>query len=161
MTFTTPDLCDELGAAVQVAEPVFRDFGGARSFSGEAETLCVYEDNALVRAALETAGLGRVLVVDGGGSLRTALLGGKLGELAAVNGWSGIVVNGAVRDLAELRLANVGIKALAACPRKSAKTGVGEQGVQVGFAGVVIRRGSFVWADEDGLLIGERAAGAR
>lgn len=159
MTFNTPDLCDELGDAVQVAEPVFRDFGGARSFAGEVETLRVFEDNALVRALLETPGRGRVLMVDGGGSIRTALVGGKLAALAAENDWTGIVVYGAVRDLAELRAARVGIKALAPCPRKSGKSGSGEQGGQVGFAGVIVRRGNFIWADEDGLLIAERAPG--
>ncbi|MBA3257997.1 MAG: ribonuclease E activity regulator RraA [Gemmatimonadales bacterium] len=159
MTFNTPDLCDELGDAVQVAEPVFRDFGSARSFSGEVETLRVFEDNALVRTLLETPGRARVLVVDGGGSIRTALVGGKLAALAAENGWTGIVVYGAVRDLAELRSVSIGIKALAPCPRKSGKTGSGERGVQVGFAGVIMRRGNFIWADEDGLVIAERAPG--
>jgi regulator of ribonuclease activity A len=154
MTFTTPDLCDELGDAVRVAEPVFRDFGGVRAFSGEVETLRVFEDNALVRSTLEDAGSGRVLVVDGGGSLRAALVGGKLAALAAENGWSGIVVFGAVRDLAELGVAKLGIKALGACPRKSGKTGAGERGVSVVVAGVVVSPGDRLWADEDGLVVG-------
>src|SRR5512134_921401 len=134
MTFSTPDLCDAHGDAVRVAEPVFRDFGGARRFSGEVETLRVFEDNALVRSALETPGQGRVLVVDGGGSVRTALVGGNLAALAARNGWSGVVVYGAVRDVAELGVAPVGIKALAASPRKSARAGAGERGVEVRLA---------------------------
>lgn len=154
MTFTTADLCDEQGDAVRVAEPVFRDYGGVRSFSGEVETLRVFEDNALVRAVLEDAGRGRVLVVDGGGSLRSALVGGKLAALAAANGWSGLVVYGAVRDLSELAGARVGIKALAACPRKSGKTGAGERGVPVSVAGLAIRPGEYLWADEDGVLVG-------
>ena len=112
-----------MGDAVRVAEPVFRDYGGVRSFSGEIETLRVFEDNALVRATLETAGRGRVLVVDGGGSVRTALLGGQLAALAVENGWSGVVIFGAVRDLPELRNTKLGIKALAAAPRRSAKQG--------------------------------------
>jgi regulator of ribonuclease activity A len=149
MTFSTADLCDELGDAVRVAEPVFRDFGGVRAF---------FEDNTLVRAALETPGRGRVLVVDGGGSLRTALVGGKLGALAAENAWSGIVVFGAVRDSAELRSAGVGIKALAACPRKSGKRGAGERGIPVTFAGVVVRQGEFLCADEDGIVVGDRTS---
>jgi regulator of ribonuclease activity A len=158
MTFSTPDLCDELGDGVRVAEPVFRDFGGVRTFSGEVETLRVFEDNALVRTMLETPGRGRILVVDGGGSVRTALVGGRLGALAAKNGWSGIVVYGAVRDLAELRAANVGIKALAPCPRKSGKVGVGERGVVVSMAGVQVRPGDHLWADEDGMIVADRAA---
>jgi regulator of ribonuclease activity A len=155
MTFSTPDLCDAHGDAVRVAEPVFRDFGGARRFAGEVETLRVFEDNALVRAALESPGRGRVLVVDGGGSVRTALVGGNLAALAAGNGWSGIVVNGAVRDVAELGAAMVGIKALAASPRKSAKAGAGERGVEVRFAGVTVTPGHYLWADEDGVLVAD------
>ncbi len=159
MTFNTPDLCDAHGDAVQVAEPVFRDFGGVRRFAGEVETLRVFEDNALVRSALEGEGRGRVLVVDGGGSLRTALVGGNLATLAAENGWTGIVVHGAVRDIAELASAGVGIKALAACPRKSANAGIGERGVPLSFAGVTFRPGSFIWSDEDGLLVAGRPPG--
>jgi regulator of ribonuclease activity A len=161
MTFSTPDLCDELGDAVRVAEPVFRDFGGVRSFSGAVETLRVFEDNALVRSTLETPGRGRVLVVDGGGSLRTALVGGRLAGLAAENGWSGIVIYGAVRDLAELGAAPVGIKALAACPRKSGKAGAGEAGVVITVASVEIRPGDFLWADEDGVILGDRGPASR
>ncbi len=154
MTFTTADLCDGMGDAVRVAEPVFRDFGAVRSFSGEVETVRVFEDNALVRATLETRGRGRVLVVDGGGSLRTALVGGKLAALAAENGWAGLLVYGAVRDLPELGAASVGIKALGPCPRKSGKSGAGDRGVEVTFAGVTVRPGDYLWADEDGVVVG-------
>ncbi len=157
MSFTTADLCDEMGDAVRVAEPVFRDYGGVRAFSGEVETLRVIEDNALVRPTLEMPGRGRVLVVDGGGSVRTALLGGQLARLAAENGWSGVVIYGAVRDLPELRNTKLGIKALAAAPRRSAKHGQGEQGVPVKFAGVEFRPGDRLWADEDGVLVANGA----
>ena len=156
MTFSTPDLCDALGDAARVAEPVFRDYGGVRRFSGTVETLRVLEDNALVRQALEEPGLGRVLVVDGGGSVRTALVGGNLAALAASNGWSGIVVYGAVRDVPELAGAQVGIKALASCPRKSAKTGRGERGVGLTVAGVAVRPEDYLWADEDGVVLADR-----
>ena len=152
----TPDLCDRFGDLLRVAEPVFRDFGGSRAFSGEVETLRVFEDNALVRATLETAGRGRVLVVDGGGSLRTALVGGNLAALAARNRWSGIVVAGAVRDVAELAAQPVGIKALAASPRRSAKAGAGGRGVAVTIAGVTVRPGEFLWADADGIVLADR-----
>ena len=156
MTFSTPDLCDAMGDAVRVAEPVFRDYGGVRRFSGEAATLRVFEDNALVRSTLEQPGRGRVLVVDGGGSLRTALVGGNIAALAASNGWSGLVIYGAVRDLAELGAADVGIKALAPSPRRSAKGGAGEPGVEVTVAGVRVRPGNYVWADEDGVIVADR-----
>jgi len=155
-TLTTPDLCDRFGGLVRVAEPVFRDFGGTLTFSGEVETLRVLEDNALVRATLETAGRGRVLVVDGGGSLRTALVGGNLAALAARNGWSGIVVYGAVRDVAELAAQRVGVKALAASPRRSAKAGEGDRGVAVTIAGVTVKPGQYLWADPDGLVLADR-----
>jgi regulator of ribonuclease activity A len=152
----TPDLCDRFGDLVRVAEPLFRDFGGMPAFSGEVETLRVFEDNALVRATLDTPGRGRVLVVDGGGSLRTALLGGNLAALASRNGWSGIVVYGAVRDLSELAAAPIGIRALAASPRRSAKTGEGDRAVAVTLAGVTVKPGHFLWADPDGIVLAER-----
>jgi regulator of ribonuclease activity A len=161
MTFTTADLCDEMGDGVRVAEPVFRDYGAVRSFSGEIDTLRIFEDNALVRSTLETPGRGRVLVIDGGGSVRTALLGGQLAALAAENGWSGVVIYGAVRDVPELRNAKIGIKALAAAPRRSAKQGKGARGVPVTFAGLEFRPGDRLWGDEDGLLVADGARGDR
>ncbi|CAN5903448.1 ribonuclease E activity regulator RraA [soil metagenome] len=151
----TPDLCDRFGDRVAVAEPLFRDFGGGASFAGEIETVRVLEDNALVRKILEGEGRGRVLVVDGGGSRRCALVGGRLAALAAANGWTGLVVNGCVRDVGEIGAAAVGVKALAASPRPPSKTGAGEQGVPVSFAGVTFTPGHLVWGDEDGLVVGE------
>jgi regulator of ribonuclease activity A len=156
MPFATADLCDEFGAQVQVAEPLFRDWGGSTSFAGPIETLRVFEDNALVRETLEMHGRGRVLVVDGGGSIRAALVGGKLAALAHQNGWSGIVVHGCVRDCAELSATPVGIKALNAVPRKSAKTGAGERGTPVTFAGVTFVPGAHLYADRDGIVIADR-----
>ena len=157
MSFTTPDLCDALGDAVRVAEPVFRDYGGVHAFAGPVETLRVDGDNALVRTTLEMPGGGRVLVIDGGGSVRTALVGGKIADLAASNGWSGIVVYGAVRDLSELAAARVGIKALAPCPRRSAKAGAGERSVRLHIAGISIEPGNHLWADLDGLVVADRS----
>ncbi len=151
----TPDLCDQFGDRVAVAEPLFRDFGGRPAFAGEIETVRVFEDNALVRRILESEGRGRVLVVDGGGSLRCALVGGRLAALAATNGWSGIIVNGCIRDVGELGIAAVGVKALAACPKPPSKTGAGERGVPVSFAGVTFTPGHLAWGDGDGLLVGE------
>jgi regulator of ribonuclease activity A len=152
----TPDLCDRFGDRLQVAEPRFHDYGGRAAFAGEIETLRVFEDNALVRQVLETPGRGRVLVVDGGGSLRSALVGGNLAALAAHNDWRGIVVHGAVRDAAELGAANTGIRALALSPRRSGKTGAGERGVAVSFAGVRFTPGHYLWADADGIVVAER-----
>jgi regulator of ribonuclease activity A len=156
MSFGTPDLCDEFGAEVHVAEPVFRDFGGVERFAGPVATLRVFEDNALVRQALEMPGGGRVLVVDGGGSLRTALVGGNLASLAHQNGWGGLVVFGCIRDAPEIASTPLGVKALHAVPRQSAKTGAGERGVPVAFAGVTFAPGAWVYADRDGLVVADR-----
>lgn len=154
--FATADLCDEFGAQVRVAEPLFRDWGGWASFAGPIETLRVFEDNALVRETLELHGRGRVLVVDGGGSLRTALVGGDLAALAHRNGWVGIVVYGCVRDSIELSAAPLGIKALNSVPRRSAKAGTGERSVPVAFAGVTFAPGEHMFADRDGIIVADR-----
>jgi regulator of ribonuclease activity A len=156
MPFATADLCDEFGAEVRVAEPLFRDWGGASSFAGPIQTLRVFEDNALVRAELETPGRGRVLVVDGGGSLRRALVGGNLAALAHRNGWSGIVVHGCIRDTAEVAGTPLGVKALNTIPRKSATAGAGERGVPVTFAGVTFVPGAHLYADRDGIVVFDR-----
>ena len=156
MALATADLCDQFGAEVRVADPVFHDWGGIVNFAGPIETLRVFEDNALVRQVLETAGQGRVLVVDGGGSLRTALVGGNLAALAHRNGWSGIVVHGCIRDAAELAATPVGVKALAAIPRRSAQAGAGERGVPVALAGVSLAPGLWLYADGDGIVIADR-----
>ncbi|MFL5494034.1 MAG: ribonuclease E activity regulator RraA [Gemmatimonadales bacterium] len=156
MSFTTPDLCDEFPQHVHAAAPVFHDWGGERSFAGMIETVRVFEDNALVRQVLETPGQGRVLVVDGGGSVRCALLGGRLAALAHENGWSGIVVHGCVRDSAELADIPVGVKALHAVPMKSGKTGTGQRGIPVSFAGVTFAPRAYLYADRDGILVADR-----
>lgn len=153
MTLATTDLSDAHPDA-QVLAPVFRDFGGVSAFHGRAVTLKVFEDNALARATLESAGDGRVLVVDGGGSLRCALVGGQLAELARSNGWAGILVHGCVRDLAELAQQALGIKALAAHPRKSEK-GLhgGHTGRVLEFGGCRIAPDDWIYADADGVLV--------
>jgi len=156
MAFATTDLCDEFGAEVSVAEPLLGDWGGAGSFAGPIETLRVFEDNALVRQTLEGPGQGRVLVVDGGGSLRTALVGGSLAALAHRNGWAGLVVHGCIRDAAEIAATPIGVKALGAIPRKSAKAGAGARGVPVTFAGVTFFSGAHLYADRDGIVVADR-----
>ncbi|THF69033.1 RraA family protein [Deinococcus sp. Arct2-2] len=150
--FATTDLSDAHPQA-QILAPVFRDYGGHPRFSGPAFTLQVFENNPLVRSALETLGLGRVLVVDGGGSLNCALLGGMLGQFGVQSGWAGIIIYGCVRDTAELRVLPIGIRAVAAHPRRSGKVAGGESGGAVTFADVIIHPGDQIYADEDGILV--------
>ncbi len=164
MTIATCDLCDAnedklVDGTLQVLSPLFRTFGGQPRFAGPAHTLKVFEDNVLVRAALETPGNGSVLVVDGGGSLRCALVGGNLGQLAERNGWAGVIVNGCVRDSAELSACRVGIRALATHPRRSFRKGVGESGLVVDIAGVTVHPGDWIYADEDGVLVSRARLG--
>lgn len=157
MSTATTDISDAHPEA-QVCEPGLSDFGGRKVFHGPIATLKVFEDNALVRTVLETPGAGRVLVVDGGGSLRCALVGGLLGKLAVERGWSGIVVHGCIRDVGELAQCELGVKALAAHPRKSEK-GLHGGHVErpVRFAGVLFRPGDWLYADADGIVVADRA----
>jgi len=155
MSLATTDLSDAHPEA-QVCEPVFRDFGGKVEFHGPIRTLKIFEDNALLRATLETPGEGRVLVVDAGGSMRCAVLGGNLGQLAVRNGWAGLVINGCVRDSEEIAGQSVGVKALAAHPRKSEK-GLHSAHADrtVSFAGVTFRPGAWLYADADGIVVSD------
>jgi regulator of ribonuclease activity A len=162
MTFSTCDLCDAhadriTAGMLTVLPPVFGCFGAKLAFSGPATTLKVFEDNALVRSTLETAGNGHVLVIDGGGSLRSALVGGNLAELAEKNGWAGVVVFGAVRDVGELNQCDVGIRALALHPQRSARKGVGDLNVRVMIAGVPVTPGDWIYVDADGVLVSHEA----
>jgi regulator of ribonuclease activity A len=154
--FTTADLCDSFPQLVKLVEPLFREYGDSERFAGPIETVRVFEDNSLVRQALETEGRGRVLVVDGGGSLRCALVGGRLAALGRGNGWSGLLINGCVRDSAELRRIPVGVRALNTAPVASRKDGKGQIGTEVTFAGVSFSPGQFLYADEDGILLADR-----
>ncbi|WP_409012240.1 putative 4-hydroxy-4-methyl-2-oxoglutarate aldolase [Aeromonas salmonicida] len=148
-----PDLCDQHGDTLQVADPLFHDFGGKPLFYGQAVTLSCYEDNSLVRELVNRPGQGRVMVIDGGGSLRRALLGDQLAIKAAEQGWEGIVIFGAVRDVGTLATLALGVKALAACPVKTEKLGQGELDAVVSFAGVTIHPGDYVYADLNGVLV--------
>jgi regulator of ribonuclease activity A len=155
--FATCDLCDEhkndTTGAFRVLPPVLRDFGGVSRFSGKVVTVKCFEDNSLVKAAVDSPGEGRVLVVDGGGSLRRALLGGNLAAAAAKNGWAGVVIDGCVRDVAELAAAQVGIRALAPMPLPTEKRGEGQRDVPVQIQGVWVRPGDCLYADADGIVV--------
>ena len=155
--FATCDLCDahknESTGKFRVLPPVFKNFGGNVKFSGSVVTVKCFEDNSLVKEAVDSAGAGRVLVVDGGGSLRRALLGGNLGAAAAKNGWAGVVIDGCVRDVAELASCNLGIRALAAMPLPTDKRGEGQREVAVQLQGVWVRPGDWLYADEDGMVV--------
>jgi regulator of ribonuclease activity A len=150
------DLCDDYPDEVQIAAAVLHSYGGRRAFCGPVTTVKCHEDNSLVASALDEPGAGRVLVVDGGGSLYRALVGGKLGDKAAKHGWSGIVVQGAIRDVEELDQIDVGVLALGIAPRRPQKLGAGVRDVVVQVAGIVIAPGDWVWADRNGLIAAAR-----
>lgn len=150
---STCDLYDRFEATARVADPVFRDFGLRRRFSGEAVTVKCFEDNSRVKETLGTPGRGKVLVVDGGGSLRAALMGDLIAKDAVRNGWEGVVIHGCVRDAAVLATLDLGIKALAAIPRKTVRNGEGQRDLAVTLAGIRIAPGDIVFADEDGVLV--------
>jgi regulator of ribonuclease activity A len=161
----TCDLCDvhknDDSGNFRVLPPVFFDFGAVRQFSGPVVTVKCFEDNSLVKAMLDSPGfeqtptgrVPKVLVVDGGGSLRKALVGGNLGAAAAKNGWAGVVIDGCVRDVTELAAHQVGIRALASMPMPTEKRQTGQQGVAVQIQGVWVRPGDWLYADEDGIVL--------
>lgn len=164
MNFATPDLCDDhedrlAAGTLRVMTPGWRAFGKTVRFAGPAATLKSFEDNTLVREALQTAGDGRVLVIDGGGSMRCALVGGNLALLAEKNGWAGIVLNGCVRDTAELNACAVGVLALGVHPRRSQRRNAGERDVVLQMPGAVVRPGDWIYADEDGVLVSDNRLG--
>ena len=161
MTFATTDLCDDHPALLEdgrltVLPPVFKSYGKLARFSGRATTLKVFEDNALVRSTLEAPGNGHVLVIDGGASLRRALVGGQLALLAQDNGWAGIVVDGCVRDNDEINTCEIGVRALGTHPQKSDKKGVGERNVRVFISAVPVNPGDWIYADADGVLVAQQ-----
>ena len=156
MAFKTTDLCDEHGDLLQVATPRLTFFGASRTLAGEVVTVKCFEDNSKVVEQLDTPGKGRVLVVDGGASLRYSLLGGNLGVKAVKNGWAGVLVWGALRDVEELCDLPVGILALASVPRKTSKRGQGVCNVEVEVAGMRVAPGAFLYADENGVVLSPR-----
>lgn len=152
-TISTADLYDERGDSLQSCSMQFLDLGGVTGFTGPIRTVRCHQDNGLVKSLLSSPGEGAVLVIDGGGSLETALVGDLIAAAAADNGWAGIIVHGAVRDRIAIGTLPIGVKALGSNPAKSQKTGAGEIDVEVSFGGVTFRPGAQVWCDTDGILV--------
>ena len=148
-----PELCDQFPEQVQVVEPMFGNFGGRETFGGEIVTLKAFEDNSLVREQVALPGEGKVLVVDGGGSMRRAMLGDMLAEKAEKNGWEGIIIYGCIRDVNAIGDLNIGVQALGAHPMKTEKKGLGELNIPLTFGGVTFHPGEFIYADNNGVLV--------
>lgn len=155
--FSTPDLCDSYPDQVRVLAPLLRNFGGLNRFCGSVVTVKCFEDNSLVKAQAALPGESRVLVVDGGGSLRKALLGDQIAAAAAANGWAGFIIYGAIRDVDAIAATPLGVQALGAIPLKTEKRGLGDLNVPVEFGGTTIRPGDYVYADNNGVIVTARA----
>lgn len=151
--FKTADLCDEHASEVQVCDLDFRSYGKRKRFFGKIETVDVYEDNVLFEKALESVPAGSVIIVNGGGSQNCALMGDRLAEIAASRGLEGVIINGCVRDSADLAAIDIGIFALGTNPLKSKKNGIGERDVSFAFGNVHWTPGDYVYADEDGVIV--------
>ena len=163
MSIATTDLCDQFendihAGLIHVLPPVFQCFGQAQAFHGQAVTFKVFEDNTLIKKALENDnGTGKVMVIDGGASMRCALVGGNIAKAGTQNGWAGIVVDGCVRDTGEINELAIGVRALAAMPLRSLKKGAGERDLGVHIQGVRVNPGDWVYADADGIVVSPKA----
>lgn len=162
MTFKTPDLLDAnenktRDGTVRVVAPMFQRYGGRPSFSGQIVTLKLFEDNSLVREAFGEDGKGKVLVIDGGGSMRCALVGDQLAILAHKNGWEGVIVYGCIRDSGDINQIDIGVRALNTHPLKSVKKGAGDRDIKVVFGGVTFAPGEWIYADQDGVIVAPSA----
>lgn len=158
----TTDLLDNNEALIQqeqlrIVAPMFQRYGGKTAFAGQIVTLKLFEDNSLVRAVLGEPGTGKVLVIDGGGSMRCALLGDQLAEMAVKNGWEGVVVYGCIRDSAAINGLPLGVRALNTHPLKTVKKNIGERDVNVTFGGATLKPGEWLYADEDGVIVSTTA----
>ena len=153
MNFSTADLYDKYEESLQIARPIFNDYGGKKAFFGPMATVKVFEDNSLVKEALAEPGQGKVLIVDGGASLRCALAGDRLARMGRENGWAGIIVYGCIRDSGVIAAMDIGLKALNTNPRKSVKQGCGERDIPLYFADVCFEPGRYVYADRDGIAL--------
>lgn len=154
--YVTPDLCDEYPEFIQVVEPMFSNYGEKESFGGQIVTVKCFEDNSKVKELVDTDGTGKVMVVDGGGSLRHALLGDMLAEKAAKNGWEGLIIYGCIRDVDVIMQTYLGVQALATNPLKTEKRGLGDVDVPVKFAGVEFKPGEYVYADNNGIIVSSK-----
>jgi len=152
-----PDLCDNYPQQVKLLQPIFTSYGQRSIFGGEVVTVKCFEDNSIVKTLVNQPGLGRVIVVDGGASLRKALLGDMLAQAASDNGWAGLVINGAIRDVATIATIDIGVAALNTSPMKTDKLGAGLLNVEVEFAGQLIKPGQYIYADLNGVLISEQS----
>lgn len=157
MTYSTPDLCDDNPESVRVLEPMMANFGGRESFGGEIVTIKCHEDNSLVKENAGKPGHGKVMVVDGGGSLRRALLGDMIAENAVRNGWEGLIIYGCVRDVDALVTLDLGVQALASIPLKTDKRGIGDLNVELTFGGVTFIPGEYVYADNNGVVVSSKS----
>ncbi|HAD10735.1 MAG TPA: putative 4-hydroxy-4-methyl-2-oxoglutarate aldolase [Porticoccaceae bacterium] len=156
MTDITPDLCDENPELVRVLEPMLSNYGGREAFGGEIVTVKCFEDNSLVKEYLGTPGQGKVMVVDGGASLRKALLGDMIAESAVKNGWQGVIIYGCIRDVSTLSTLDLGVQALATVPLKTDKRGIGDYNIPVTFGGVTFIPGEYVYADSNGVVVASK-----
>ncbi len=157
MHINLPDLCDQYPDLVKVIEPMFGNFGGKDSFGGEVVTIKCHEDNSLVAEQVKEPGVGKVLVVDGGGSMRCGLLGDNLALKAMEQGWEGIIVYGCIRDVDIIAELDLGVQALASHPKKSIKRNQGLLNEIISFGGVEIKPGYFIYADNNGVLVASKA----
>jgi|TARA_B110000967_G_scaffold62259_1_gene64003 regulator of ribonuclease activity A len=153
---STPDLCDQYPDLIQVVEPMFSNYGGRERFGGEIVTVKCFEDNSVVKQLVATEGQGRVIVVDGGGSMRRACLGDLLAEKASVNGWAGLIIYGCIRDVDEIMATDIGVQALGTHPMKTEKKGIGETQIPVTFGGVTFNPGHYIYADNNGIVIASK-----
>lgn len=154
--YVTPDLCDQYPEVIQVVEPMFSNYGEKESFGGQIVTVKCFEDNSKVKELVDTDGTGKVMVVDGGGSLRHALLGDMLAEKAAKNGWEGLIIYGCIRDVDVIMQTYLGVQALATNPLKTEKRGLGDVDVPVKFGGVQFIPGEYVYADNNGIIVSSK-----
>ncbi len=155
MKYDTSELCDIYQDDVNVVEPLFSNFGGRHAFSGKITTIKCFEDNGIILKILEEPGIGRVLVVDGGGSIRRALVDAELARLAMENGWEGIIIYGSVRQVDDLAELDIGIQAMAAIPVGANSAEAGESDIRVNFAGVTFFSGDYIYADNTGIILSE------
>lgn len=153
MNISTPDLCDAHPDSVHIVEPIFRNYGGRTSFAGEIVTIQCFEDNSRVKETANTPGHGKVMVVDGGGSLKKALLGDLIAQAALDNGWEGFIIYGCIRDVEPIGSMKIGVKALNSIPLKTQRKGEGEVNIPINFGGVSFRTGEYIYCDETGIIV--------